>query len=169
MLRRPTGSCVAAFLRALTNCADTQEALARLRGAQIALFFEDLLVKVDAVGFVAAREAAAARPHVDARAVRLLRGYSSPAMTAAGALAIAAGAGSGALSRLTLRDVAPDGTEARIDGYPASSPVAPGRSSEPNTPNGNAPAQLLPTPSSRTARREATRRQTTACESSSPA
>jgi hypothetical protein len=90
----------------------------------IALFFEDLLVKVDAVGFIAAREAAAARPHLDARAVRLLRSYSSPTMTAAGALAIAAGAGSGALSRLTLRDVAPDGAEARIDGYPV---LIPGR------------------------------------------
>lgn len=111
---RPSTQRVLAFLGALTDCEDSEEALARLRGAQTALLFDDLLVDVDARAFVAAHRGAHAIARLDARAVSLLRTYSSPVYAAAGAVALAAGAAAPSLSELTIESVASDGGEVRL-------------------------------------------------------
>jgi hypothetical protein len=111
---RPSKPRVLAFLAALAHCEDSEEALARLRGAQTALLFDDLLVEVDAHAFVAAHAAARAIARLDTHASTLLRTYSSPSYAAAGALALASGAGASSLSRLTIAAVAPDGCEVRL-------------------------------------------------------
>ncbi len=120
--QRPSPAHVLAFLRALTHCTDSQEALARIRGAQVALFFEDLLIDVDPLSFVASHQICHATAPLDAHAVELLRAYSSPILAAAGTLALAGGAGSQALARLTFGDVASDGTKAQIDVRPVIIP-----------------------------------------------
>jgi hypothetical protein len=113
---RPSKQRVLGFLAALAHCEDSEEALARLRGAQIALLFDDLLVEVDAHAFVAAHAAARASARLDTHASTLLRTYSSPVYAAAGALALASGAGAASLSRLTIAGVAADGGEVSLGG-----------------------------------------------------
>ncbi|MGI8800914.1 MAG: hypothetical protein ACR2KV_01910 [Solirubrobacteraceae bacterium] len=121
---RPSEWQVVAFVDRLTRCPESHDALARVRGAQIALLFEDILVRVDGPAFVAAHEAGHASQTLNEQAIQLLRTYSSPLLAAAGALALASGAGSQALARVTLADVASDGSEANFSGYPASIPTA---------------------------------------------
>ena len=113
---RPSVQRVFAFLASLAHCEDSEEALARVRGAQIALLFDDVLVAVDAHAFVAAHAAARAIARLDTHASTLLRTYSSPVYAAAGAIALASGAGAASLSRLTIAAVAPDGGEVRLGG-----------------------------------------------------
>lgn len=115
--QRPSRRRVLAFLEALTHCDDSEEALARLRGAQIALLFDDLLVDIDGGAFVAAHRAAgAAIARLDRDTVTLLRAFSSPVYAATGAIALAARAGAPALARLTMSQVADDGAEVSVDG-----------------------------------------------------
>lgn len=113
---RPSKQGVLSFLAALTHCKDSEEALARLRGAQIALLFDDLLVEVDGRAFVAAHATARAIARLDRRAVTLLRTYSSPVYAAAGTIALASGAGASSLARLTVAGVAAEGSEVWLGG-----------------------------------------------------
>ena len=120
---RPSVQRVFAFLASLAHCEDSEEALARLRGAQIAPLFDDLLVEVDADAFVAAHAASRAIARLDTHASTLLRTYSSPVYAAAGAIALASGAGAAWLSRLTIAAVAPDGGEVRLGAQPVIIPA----------------------------------------------
>ena len=121
--RRPSRERILAFLRSLSDCEDSEEALARMRGAQIALFFDDLLVEIDAPAFVAAHRAGRREiSRLDHHAIALLRTHSSPAIASAGVLALCAGAGSRLLATLNIGDFTPDGSEARVDGRVVSVP-----------------------------------------------
>ena len=113
---RPSKQGVLSFLAALTQCEDSEEALARLRGAQIALLFDDLLVNVDAGAFVAAHATARVIARLDTHAVTLLRTYSSPVYAAAGTIALAGGAGAASLSGLTVAGVAAEGNAVWLGG-----------------------------------------------------
>lgn len=116
--QRPSKHRVLAFLEALTQCDDSEEALVRLRGAQIALLFDALLVDVDSHAFVAAHTAAAdAIARLDANAIMLLGTYSSPVYAAAGVIALAARSGARSLAALSVGDVASDGREVRVAGH----------------------------------------------------
>lgn len=119
---RPPKQRVLAFLGALTQCDDSEEALARLRGAQIALLFDDLLIDVDANAFVAAHSASRTTARLDAKAVALLRMYSSPVYAAAGTIALAADTGAPSLARLTMDDIASAGEAVRFGGGEAIVP-----------------------------------------------
>lgn len=93
-----------------------RHSLARLRGAQIALLFDDLLVNVDAGAFVAAHATARVIARLDTHAVTLLRTYSSPVYAAAGTIALAGGAGAASLSGLTVAGVAAEGNAVWLGG-----------------------------------------------------
>jgi hypothetical protein len=121
--RRPSRERTLAFLRSLSDCEDSEEALARMRGAQIALFFDDLLVEIDAPAFVAAHRAVRREiSRLDHHAIALLRAHSSPTIASAGVLALCAGAGSRLLATLKIGDLTQDGSEARVDGRVVSVP-----------------------------------------------
>ena len=90
------------------------QALVRLRGAQTALFLAGALVRIPADALAAATSAAAAP--LDRHTAALLRGFASPRIAAAGALAFASGQPAWCLRSLDLHSLSDDAGEVALDG-----------------------------------------------------
>lgn len=100
------------------STTSTSQALARLRGAQIALFLGGALVHIPADALAAA---AAIKPApLDRDTAVLLRAFTSPRLAAAGVLALASGQPARRLCALDLQSVGHDAGEISLDGraYP---------------------------------------------------
>lgn len=96
---------IAGRLGALVGaCSDPYETLARLRGAQSALFLAGWLAAFDTGAVVAAHATAHGSPLDDA-AIGLLRGYTSTQPAALGVIALASRAPADTIARLTIADV----------------------------------------------------------------
>jgi len=103
--RRPGATVIAGRLGALVGaCSDPHETLARLRGAQSALFLAGWLAAFDAGALVAAHATAHGSPLDDA-AIGLLRRYTSTQRAALGVIALASRAPADTIARLTVADV----------------------------------------------------------------
>jgi hypothetical protein len=111
-----------AGIHAAATCRS--QALVRLRGAQTALFLAGahrrwhrdrwLLVRIPADALAAATAAAAAP--LDRHTAALLRGFASPRIAAAGALAFASGQPAWRLRSLDLHSLSDDAGEVALDG-----------------------------------------------------
>ena len=103
--RLPGVTVIAGRLGALVSiCSDPHEVLARLRGAQSALFLAGWLATFDAGTLVAAHATAHGSPLDDA-AIGLLRAYASTQRAALGAIALASRGSAETIARLTVADV----------------------------------------------------------------
>jgi hypothetical protein len=103
--RRPHPTVIARRLAALVDaCSDPNETLARLRGAQSALFLAGWLAAFDTGAIVAAHARAHGSPRDDA-AIDLLRGYTCTQRAALGVIALATRAPAETLAELTIADV----------------------------------------------------------------
>lgn len=100
------------------SAAATGQALARLRGAQIALFFAGALVQIPADALDALASTAAAA--LDRRAAALLRSFASTRLAAAGVLALASAQPARHLRALNLDGLGEDASEVSLRGrvYP---------------------------------------------------
>ncbi len=94
------------------STATTGQALARLRGAQIALFFAGALVHIPADALSAL--AGNAPSSLDRRAAALFRGFGSTRLAAAGALALASAQPARHLRVLNLNSVSDDASEVSL-------------------------------------------------------
>jgi hypothetical protein len=102
---RPRPAMIAGRLAALVGaCRDPHEALARLRGAQSALFLAGWLAAFDTGTVIAAHATAHGSPLDDA-AIGLLRGYTSTQHAALGVIALASRVPADTIARLTIADI----------------------------------------------------------------
>lgn len=103
--RRPRPAMIAGRLATLVGaCRDPNEMLARLRGAQSALFLAGWLAAFDTGALVAAHATAHASP-LDAAAIGLLRGYTSTQRAALGAIVLATRAPAEMIARMIVADI----------------------------------------------------------------
>ncbi len=122
--RRPTRAMIARRLGELVDgCGDLNETLARLRGAQSALFLAGRLATVDPVDVASAHASAHGSP-LDSAAIDLLRGYTCTQRAALGAIALASRASAETLARLAISDVDPRTASIRIAGQRQTVPTA---------------------------------------------
>jgi hypothetical protein len=93
----------------------------RLRGVQAGLFLHGMLVTIDlrSMAMIGVTEL---RPTLSAAVADRLRAYCTPWWTAEAALKLLAEPSAGALSRMQIKDVTPDGASVRIDGQQVSVP-----------------------------------------------
>lgn len=104
---------VQAFVTGLMATATARtQAFALLRGAQCAFFLNGTLITLPATALPTSRPAGFAA--LDSLAVRLLRGFTSPRMAAAGALALACQLPPRHLCGLNLMDLGFDTTHANV-------------------------------------------------------
>jgi hypothetical protein len=114
---------VGGFVRDVTApSASPAETLVRLRGVQAGLFLHGMLVTIDlrSTAMIGVTEL---RPTLSAAVADRLRGYCTPWWTAEAALMLLAEPPPGALSRMLIHDVDPDGAWVMIDGQRIAIPA----------------------------------------------
>jgi hypothetical protein len=105
---------VEAFLTGLLAPATSRsQALARVRGAQCALFLGGTLVQLPARGLAESRVICSTP--LDRSAVDILRGFAAPRLAAAGAIALACPLPPSTLCKLALRDIGPDASYVTVN------------------------------------------------------
>jgi hypothetical protein len=121
---RPARAMIARRIgRLVGGCGDLNETLARLRGAQGALFLSGWLATFDPADIAAAHASAQGSP-LDSAAIDLLRGYTCTQRAALGVIALATRAPAETLARLAVSDVDPRTASIRIAGQRQPVPAA---------------------------------------------
>jgi hypothetical protein len=124
--RRPPRAMMSRRLGELVGgCGDLNEMLARLRGAQSALFLAGWLAAFEPADVAAAHTSANGSP-LDPAAIELLRGYTCTQRAALGAIALATRAPAETLARLAISDVDPRTASIQLAGQHQTVPAAAG-------------------------------------------
>ena len=122
--RHPPRAMIARRLgRLVSGCGDLNETLARLRGAQSALFLAGWLATFESADIAAAHASAHGSP-LDSAAIDLLRGYTCTQRAALGAIALATRAPAETLARLAVADTDPRTASIQLAGQPQTVPAA---------------------------------------------
>lgn len=103
--RRPSAATIAGRLATVIRaCSDSHETVARLRGAQRALFLAGWLAAFNTGAIIAAHATTHGSP-LHTTAISMLRAYTSTQRAALGVIALASRAPADTIARLTIADV----------------------------------------------------------------